>query len=257
MKGLVFLGALLLMACTRDEPKPAPAPAPAPSEANPFARTYPFASATITYTKKDGTLTEVTKIKGVKKRTETTGGMWASENYRLHDADGEYNVLPKERKIIVFRSDAQHLFEAYKTLPADKQQQVQKSLAILGPDIPYYVEETPVFTGEREFGMLHGRCYHLTPRFALATSDVCYARGIKLSTVGENPIDPSARLDAIAVVQLNTPLDDALFTLPADFTRETASTDEAMHGVFRNLVERMEKPDFALANVQRQIGISK
>jgi len=61
------LAALLFAACSR-EPKPGTGPASAASSnsttapasgANPFVRSYPFATATITYAKKDGNFEQV------------------------------------------------------------------------------------------------------------------------------------------------------------------------------------------------------
>jgi len=111
------LSALLLVACSRQPKQGPPGPpssAPATSTAesaasvNPFARTYPFATATITYAKKDGNFEEVIQIKGGKRRSQTTKGLLASDTWSLTDEQAEYRVLPKERKVIVFRADTQH-----------------------------------------------------------------------------------------------------------------------------------------------------
>ena len=251
--------ALLGVACSR-EPKPGAGAASSASgnsttapasSANPFVRSYPFATATITYAKKDGNFEQVIQIKGGKKRSQTTKGPFADDTWSLADAQADYRVLPKERKVIVFQADTGHLLDAYRTLAPAEQERVRQSIALLGPDLPYYAEEVHSPTAPRTIEGLQASCYRLTPRFALPPSNRCYFRGINLETTGKNPLDDS-RIDGVATsIVLNTPLDDALFTIPGDFVRETASTDEIMHGVYAKLVDRMKQATFTLESLDR------
>jgi hypothetical protein len=256
------LAALLLVACSR-QPKqgppgpPSSLPADPATSANPFARTYPFTTATITYAKKDGTLEELIQIKAGKKRSQTTKGLSASDTWSLTDGQAEYNVLPKERRVVVFRSDTGHLLEAYRALDPAAQERVRRSIAILGPDMPYYAEAVSSPIAPRTIEGLQASCYRLTSRFGLPPSERCYFRGINLETTGTNPIDDS-RIDGAATrIVLDAPLDDALFTIPPDFVRETASTDEIMHGVYVQLVERMKQATFTLESLDRYASVPK
>jgi hypothetical protein len=256
MRALTVAAAVLLLgACSRR--KEAPPPPAEPASANPFVRTYPFATATITYAKKDGSLEEVIQIKGGRRRSHTTKGLFASDNWSLTDAEGEYNVLPKERKVMVFRADAAHLFDAYRALDPAEQERVRRSIALVGPDLPYYAEHVASPIGPRTIQGLQASCYRMTSHFDLPPSERCYFRGIKLETTGKNPLD-DGRLDAVATsIVLNAPLDDALFTIPADFARETTSSDEIMHGVHAKLVERMKQPSFTLESLDRYASVPK
>jgi hypothetical protein len=256
------LAVLLLLACSH-RPKDAPPEPPpatsaaAPASANPFVRTYPFTTATIRYAKKDGNLEEVIQIKAGRKRSQTTKGLFASDNWSLSDAEADYNVLPKERKVIVFRADTRHLFDAYRDLNPAEQERVRTSVGLVGSDLPYYAEEVPSPMAPRTIEGLQASCYRLTPRFDLPPSERCYFRGINLQTTGKNAIDGS-RIDGVATsIVLNAPLDDALFTIPADFTRETASTDDIMHGVYAKLVERMKQSSFTLESLDRYASAPK
>jgi len=59
----------------------------------------------------------------------------------LADAQADYRVLPKERKVIVFQADTGHLLDAYRTLDPAEQERVRRGIALLGPDLPYYAKE--------------------------------------------------------------------------------------------------------------------
>lgn len=255
LAGLMFVAC----ACSR-QPKQGP-PAPPSSTpatgANPFVRTYPFTTATITYAKKDGSLEEVIQIKGGRKRSQTTKGLFADDTWSLKDAQAEYNVLPKQRKVVVFRADTANLLDAYRALDPAEQERVRRSIALLGPDLPYYAEAVVSPTAPRNIQGLQASCYRLTSRFGLPPSERCYFRGITLETTGKNPLD-DAPLDGVATsIILNAPLDDALFTIPADFARETPDTDEIMHGVDAKLVERMKEASFTLESLDRYASVPK
>ena len=247
----------MLVACSRQPKQEPPAPAEAATSTNPFVRSYPFATATITYAKKDGSLEHVTQIKGGRKRFQTTKSSFATDMWSLTDAQAEYNVLPKQRKVIVFRADTGHLVEAYRALDPAAQERVRRSIALLGSDVPYYAEGVLSPIAPRTIQGLQASCYRLTSRFALPPSERCYFRGINLETTGANPLDDS-RLDGVATsIVLNAPLDDALFTIPADFTRETAETDEITHGMYAGLVERMKEASFTIESLDRYASVPK
>ena len=253
------LAALLLLACSK-QPKqgtPAPPASAEPASTNPFVRAYPFTTATITYAKKDGNYEQVIQIKGRKKRSQTTKGLFASDTWSLADGQHEYNVVPKDRKVVVLRADAGHLVEAYRTLDPAAQERVRKSIALLGPDVPYYAEAVHTPIAPRTIQGLQASCYRLTARFDLPPSERCYFRGINLETTGENPIDGS-RIDGVATsIVLNAPLDDALFTIPADFARETPETDEIIHDGYVKLVERMKQASFTIESLDRYATVPK
>ncbi len=244
-----------LCACSRaDAPtaskSAARATAASAASTNPFARTYPVKSAKIVYEGKDGTRKEY-QVRGRWQRSQTTRGPWISDMYTLVDGETEMNVDPTRRQVVRFRTAESHLFESYRVLDASAQARVRASIEIIGPDAPFYQENVFAAEGERDIHGLRARCYRLTSRiFEGRVTHACYWRGITLSYVG-NTLDGTDVSGEATQVVIDGLVDDALFVAPTEYAREEASTEEIMHGVYNELLVRMQRPNFALDQLDR------
>lgn len=257
----VALALTSVVACKREATSTAPAASAAPAVAsakpfaneNPFVRSFPNATAIVTYAKKDGSLKEVFHLKGGRLRTETVAGVFADGVYSVIDSDFELRVLPKEKKVRRFRAPESHLFEAYRALAPAEQARVQRSVAVVGPDLPWYVERSPKRIADRDVQGVHASCYRMTSRVLGTESEYCYWHGITVYMKEKNPIDDREMEGEATQIALDVPVDDALFAIPADFARvdEERVIADTMQGVYAKLVGRMASEAFRVEHLDR------
>ncbi|TKD00890.1 hypothetical protein [Polyangium fumosum] len=257
---LVLLAATTLLACSR-APKPssrhdavAPVGSVSPvanASDNPFVHPMPPTTARIVYEKHDGSLRMVFHVKNGRVRAETTGGMFAGDDYTVSDGESEVRVFPKQRKVIRFRTAAAHLFEEYRKLGPEAQAAVRRSIDLVLPDLPFYQEGPLEALDVRDIHGLKASCYRRTSQILTSVSEACFWRGIRVWLMGKNPIDGSDLRAGATDVVLGPALDDELFVIPSDYTQELGSTDEIMHGVYASLLERMQSPRFSIAHLDR------
>jgi hypothetical protein len=263
------LATLVSFACSRGAPAAsesvsARAPsasassAAVPSGPNPFARTYTPATVRIEYESKDRTTKRVYSVKNGRVRCDDVlTALGPGDGYSLDDGVVALNVSTKRRRIVRFHSTPVQLFDAYTKLDDASRAHVRRSIDVIGPDLPYYLEDVPVRLQDRDIGGLGARCYRQTSRILGSVSEVCYWRGIQVWMSGASPIDGHDMSGQATRVVAGGPIDDALFDVPRDFPVEDASTDEIMRNVFADLVDRMKDPGFTLEKIERRPGVGK
>ena len=180
----------------------------AAAEVNPYLPAYPFKTAKITYTHKDGR-TETLYLKGHNEHSSDE----PSGNYHLATPDVEYNVLADEQKLIAFVPPARMFRNFYATLSDADKATVQANLAKAGPHIKLYGETGAVKLPDRTIAGRPAECYDFGIHNALLDMPMekCFWYGILLDYRSDYVSYAATK------IELDVPLDDALFTAPSGY----------------------------------------
>ena len=222
------------------------------SERNPLLRTY--ANAVIVYELNDHSRRTTWSVKGSRARRVDEGGPFdASGDYSVRTPVYDYNVLAGRQQVVELTSDTQLLFVLYKKLDSKAKAAVDKSLALIGPDVPFYSEHEVTFLHRENILGLDAGCYRFYQSLLDDTSERCYWRGLEVSHTGKSPMSGEDISGRVTSVDPKISIDDSVFTWPRDFRVDSHNPemDAAMTDLYAQLFERMQRPDFTLAQLSR------
>lgn len=204
------------------------------AEPNPYLPDYPFTTARITYTHADGK-TEMLYIKGHAQHSydEPNG------DFHLKTPTEEYNVLVDRKQLIGFVPPARMFRNFYATLSDAEKATVQANLVKIGPHIKLYGETgVKKLPGETIAGK-PAECYDYG--IMGMKMEECFWYGITLRYSSDYLANYAATR-----IELDVPLDDALFTAPAYPVDPNDGVGSAITARYATIFTKLKKPDFTI-----------
>lgn len=215
---------------------------------NPFIPDFPYKTATVVMEEteaKDNAYKRTFYMQGNTTRVDTIIRNEPGSTYTLYTPTAQIDVNTATKTYTVWRRIEAIMNDAYTALPADKQATLRTNLAALGPHIPMDVVGDAVEHPDgRDSDILNypAHWYQNEDNAALG----CWYRNT-IYDAGYSMSGASYTKDTISITT-DQPLDAALFTIPADYTRKEGNpgTEAVNTKRYTTLVTLLAEPGFSL-----------